>query len=409
MLQTLSSDSGDTSDPAGVPDIAGAADIADAPDASDIPDIPDIVDPRARRPVHIIAVAALVLALVAVGVSAVAILRPAAASCQVAAWGAIPKASEMPSGWTIGGTDIYPDNQTTTIVGPASASGSGGSTIYASVTCFGDRAPDALDRSEQASRDAGRAVTPLNGIGEAGYAVAGDTAGASALQFRRGSLVAYIASSGAATQAELLQAGSAVDAAIRRALGDAGATVAPVPSSVATPAESPSGSPAASDSASPEPSQAAASPAAPELEALMPRQVSGTTLVVQSATGDQVLGTDAASKALVSALDSFGKKPADLQIAQAYDAAGTLDLTVLGFRVPGVPVAKLQPAVLQTWLFSGATGVTTKDTTVSGVKVTELSYGGSTSVSYVAIRKDAVIIVQSGSAAVAAAALAALP
>ena len=382
---------------------------ADTSDTADVADAPDAADPRPRRPVSIAVAAALVLALVAVGLSAVAILRPAAASCQVAAWSAIPKVSEMPSGWTIGGTDIYPDNQTTTIEVPASASGSGGSTVYASVTCFGDRAPDAVSRSEQASRDAGRAVTPLDGIGEAGYAIAGDTAGASALQFRRGSLVAYLASSGAVTQAELLQAGSAVDAALSRALGDAGATAAPVPSSAATPAESPSGSPAASASASPEPSQGATSPVAPELEALMPRQVSGTTLVVQSATGDQVLGTDAASKALVSALDSFGKKPADLQIAQAYDEAGALDLTVLGFRVPGVPAVKLQPAVLQTWLFSGATGVTTKETTVSGVKVTELSYGGSTSVSYVAVRKDAVIIVQSGDAALAAAALAALP
>lgn len=373
------------------------------------PPTSNAADARSRRPVSMAAAAALVVALVAVGLSAVAILRPASASCQVAAWDAVPKAGEIPSGWTIGSTDIYPDNQTTTIAGPASASGSAGSTIYASVTCFGDRAPAAISRSEQASTNAGRSVTPLDGIGETGYAIAGDTAGASALQFRRGPLVAYVASSGAVTDAELRQAGSAVDAAVRRALGEAGATPAPIPSSVATPAGSPAGSPAASDGASPEPSQAVASPVAPELEALMPHLVSGTTLAVQSATGDQVLGTDAASKALVSALNSFGKKPTDLQIAQAYDAASQLDLTVLGFRVPGVSAATFKPAVLQTWLLSGATGVTTKETTVSGVQVTEVSYGGATSVSYVALRKDAVIVVQSGDAAIAAAALAALP
>ena len=369
----------------------------------------DAADARPRRPVSIAAAAALVVALVAVGLSAVAILRPAAASCQVAAWDAVPKASEIPSGWKIGTTDIYPDNRTTTIGGPASAAGSPGSTIYASVTCFGDRAADAISRSEQASKNAGRSVTPLDGIGETGYAIAGDTAGASALRFRRGPLVAYLASSGAVTDAELRQTGSAVDAALRRALGDAGATPAPVSSSVATPAGSPAGSPAASGGASPAPSQAVASPVAPELEALMPRQVSGTTLVVQSATGDQVLGTDAASKALVSALNSFGKKPTDLQIAQAYDATSNVDLTVLGFRVPGVSAAKLKPAVLQTWLLAGATGVTTKETTVSGIHITEVSYGGATSISYVALRKDAVIVVQSGDAVLAAAALAALP
>jgi hypothetical protein len=364
---------------------------------------------RPRRPASIVAVAALVLALVAVGLSAAAILRPAPASCEVAAWNSVPRASEIPSGWTISGTDVYPDNQTTTILGPVPAGGSAASTIYASVTCFGDHAADALARSEQASKDAGRSVTELDGIGDAGYAIFGDTSGASALQFRRGSLIAYLASSGVVSEADLRQAGSAVDAALRRALGDAGATAAPVASSAATPAGSPSGSPAPSGLASPEPSQAAAGPAAPDLEALMPRQVNGTQLTVQSATGDQVLGTDAASKALISALASFGKKPGDLQIAQAYDAAGALDLTILGFRVPGVPVAKLQPAVLQTWLFAGATGVTTKETTVSGIKVTEVSYGGDTSVSYVVVRKDAVLVVQSGDATLAAAALAALP
>lgn len=377
----------------------------------------DAAGARPRRPVSIAAVAAIVLALVAVGLSAAAILRPAAPSCEVAAWDAIPKASEIPSGWTIGATDIYPGSQTTTIARPDPGDGSGASTIYMSVTCFGDHAPDAITRSEQASKDAGRSVTALDGIGEMGYTIAGGTAGASALQFRRGPLLAYVASSGAVTDAELRQAGLAADAALRRALGDRGATAAPGPSSTpgpagsagVSPAPSPAGSPAASGDASPNPSQAVASPAAPELEALMPREVSGTTLVVQSATGDQVLGTDAASKALVSTLDSFGRKPIDLQIAQAYDEASTLDLTILGFRVPGISAAKLQPAVLSTWLFAGATGVTTKETTVSGVKVTEVSYGGDTSVSYVVVRADAVIVVQSGDAALAAAALAALP
>ena len=141
----------------------------------------------------------------------------------------------------------------------------------------------------------------------------------------------------------------------------------------------------------------------------MPTTVSGTALSVQSATGDQVLGTDAASKALTSALATFGKQPADLQVAQAYDPTSTIDVTVLGFRVSGVPVTKLEPAVLQTWLFAGATGVTTKQTTISGLQVTEVTYGGDTSVSYVVVRKDAVLVIQSGSAAIATATIAALP
>jgi hypothetical protein len=382
--------------------------IEPMPPVDDDYDYDDYEAPPPRR-FTIAIVAALVLALVAVGLSAFAILRPATSSCQSAAWDAVPRASEIPAGWTIGVTDFYPDNQTTTIAGPASTTGSAGSTIYASVTCFGASAADAFDRSELASRSAGRSVTVLDGIGEAAYAIAGSTAGASAMQFRRGPLVAYLASSGVTTDAELRQVGQAVDAALRRALGDSGAVVPPAPSAAATPAASPAASAGASAGASPQPSQALASPVAPELEALMPRLVNGTTLVVESATGDQVLGTDTASKALIAALTSFGKKQTDLQIAQAYDSSSTLDLTVLGFRVPGISAAQLQPAVLQTWLFAGATGVTTKEATVGGVKVTEVIYGGSTSVSYVAARKDAVIIIQSADAKIAAAALAALP
>jgi hypothetical protein len=320
---------------------------------------------------------------------------------------------DVPTGWTLGATDIYGDSQTTTILGPDPGDGSGGSRIYLSVTCFNDRAQTVIDRMEQSSKTAGRTVTPIDGIGEGGYALAGDATSAGALHFRRGSLVAYLATSGTVTDAELRQAGSAVDAALRRALGDSGASAAPVPSSAATPApsvaESPSGSPVAVVSPSPAPSQAAASPVARELEALMPHQISGTQLLVQSATGDQVLGDDAASKALISAVNSFGKKPTDLQIAQASDQAGTLGVTVLGFRLPGVSSAKLLPVVLRTWLFAGATGVTTADKTVSGVAVTQVTYGGDTSVSYVAARKDSVIVIQSKDAALAAAAVAALP
>ena len=48
---------------------------------------------RPRRTVLIVAVAALVLALVAVGLSAVAYLRPTTSSCEVAAWNSVPTAS----------------------------------------------------------------------------------------------------------------------------------------------------------------------------------------------------------------------------------------------------------------------------------------------------------------------------
>lgn len=369
-------------------------------------------DARPRRLVPIAVAAALVLAIAAVALSVAVLFRPAAAGCQVAAWNSVPRASEMPTGWTMGATNIYGDSQTTTISGPDPGDGSG-PRIYLSVTCFTERAQDVVDRMEQSSKGSGRAVTALDGIGEAGYALAADATSGSALHFRRGSLVAYLLTAGSIADADLRQAGSAVDAALRRALGDAAAAAAPLASSAASPVASPEGSPASSPAASggvsPEPSEAAPSPVAAELEALMPRTVSGTSLLVQSATGDQVLGADAASKALTSAITTFGKKPIDLQIAQAADATGALALSVLGFRVKGVTSATLKPVVLQSWVFGGAAGVTTKEKQVGGVAVTEVNYSGDTSVTYVTIRKDAVLVIQASNAAIADAAVGALP
>ena len=343
----------------------------------------DTASRPSRRAVAALAVAALVLAIVAVGLSAVAFMRPSPAGCQAAAWNAVPIAGEIPAGWTVSATDIYPNSQTTTIHGPIPADGSAASTVYLSVTCYGDRAADALSRSQQASMEAGRSVTTLEGMGDAGYTVA-------AVRPARAP-----SSSGAArwSRCSAGRASSRMPSCARSARrrtrrcdarsGTAGQRRPPSRAPLQPPSASPSGLPIPPASASPEPSQAAASPAAPELEAHMPRTVAGTTLSVQSATGDQVLGKDAASKALISTLASFGKKPADLQVAQAYDPAGAVDITVLGFRVPGITGAKLLPAVLRTWLFAGATGVTTKVTTVSGVAVTQVSYSGDTSVSYV--------------------------
>ena len=206
----------------------------------------DAPDQRSLRSVPIIAVAALVLAIVAVGLAAVVLLRPAAASCEVAAWDAVPRASELPAGWTIGTTDIYRDYQATRLVGPDPGDGSGPASIYTNVTCFGDSAGDAVDRAERAAKNAQLDVAALDGVGQAGYEIVGGLTGGSVLHFMRGPLVAYVGTSGLLPPAELKQVGSAVDAALRRALGDAGATAAPVPSVAAPPPASPAGSPAAS-------------------------------------------------------------------------------------------------------------------------------------------------------------------
>jgi hypothetical protein len=54
----------------------------------------------------------------------------------------------------------------------------------------------------------------------------------------------------------------------------------------------------------------------------MPHAVNGTTLTTDSTTNATSLGGDPSSRALSAAVTSLGKKPGDLEIAEAYDASG---------------------------------------------------------------------------------------
>src|SRR5512142_1449461 len=80
-------------------------------------------------------------------------------------------------------------------------------------------------------------------------------------------------------------------------------------------------SPSESSPASESPS-ASPTPPAPVLEREMPRSVNGTTLTVQSATDATSLGRGPMFRALNAGVTKLGKKPSDLEIAEAYDAAG---------------------------------------------------------------------------------------
>ena len=128
-----------------------------------------------------------------------------------------------------------------------------------------------------------------------------------------------------------------------------------------------------------------------------------------SATGADVLGTDAASRALVATLRTFDSTAADLQIAQAYDETGTLDCYLLAFRVPGVDAARLAPVIIDTWLQASSSGVTTSTVTVGGKEVTVVDYGDQGTVSYVYASGEAVVVIETSDEAVAGEVAALLP
>jgi hypothetical protein len=358
-----------------------------------------------------LAVAALLLAVVGVVTAVAALMGGGSGSCRTTAWNAVPAVADLPAGWSVGASQVSVDGLTTRLAGPAPADATTDQpVVYAMVSCYGGDAAAGLDRSRAAAEAAGETVIDRSDLGEAGFAIESDVSGTTAVFFRRGGLVAYVAPSGTVEAADLETVVDAVEAGVERAVGGvaaAPATSGPTagPTSTAPVAsEAPTESAAAEASPSPSPSAAA-----PELLAILPDEVAGTVLATDSATGSDVLGTDAASRALAAALRGLDTTAADLQIAQAYDETGSLDLYLLAFRVPGVPAARLAPAILDTWLLAGSSGVTTSTVTLGGKEITVVDYGDEGAVSYVYASGEAVVVIETSDEALAGEVAALLP
>jgi hypothetical protein len=339
-----------------------------------------------------LALLAVVIAGVALAIGLVNALGRGQAGCDTAAWDAVPAASALPAGWTLGTTDFYVGSQTTTLVGPLTDDSAGGAAVYASVTCYGDSAGDALRRTRTSAESSGATVTDLDGIGDEGYSMADSSTVSSAYHFRRGGLVAYVAPSGSVTPAELDQLAIAVDAAMATSQGGPTPSVPARPSAAPTASETPEAS--AEESPGPNAStEPESSPVAPALEARLPSEVGGVTLTKDSATGDVVLQDDASSRALAAALRTLDKSPTDLLLAQAYDESGTLAGSIMGFELPGVEGAELRTIILDAWLLAGSPGVTTTEVTLAGKPFTKVSYGDGVASSYVYVADGAVLVI----------------
>jgi hypothetical protein len=212
----------------------------------------------------------------------------------------------------------------------------------------------------------------------------------------------------------LVALGATLALGIERLLPSASSTTAAAAASsapsaaAATPpgaASSPAASVQAAASSAP---SAAPSPAAPILEAQMPHVINGTALTVQSATNAASLGSDPSSRALSAAMTSLGKKPADLEIAEAYDPAGALALTVLGFRVAGVDPVRLRTVVLEAWLSTRTPGVTSSSVTLSGTSTTKVTYGDGGPTDFVLVHGDSTFVIVTSDQALAVSAAAAI-
>ena len=308
-------------------------------------------------------------------------------ACRTAAWTAIPDARDLPTGWTLGSTDMNANGMTVSIAGPASADGSTTQPIvYASVTCYGDVAATAMRENRSAAGAAGSNVVDRVTGGDA-YDVRNTSSGSVTTIFRVGQLIGQVADAGTADATDLAM----ITTALARAMGDetaAGRPGSAAPGSSAGASQVPSGSgDIGQGSASP------SGPVAPQLEAAMPTSVLGTPLSVDSATGDQALTADPASRAFAARLTSLGAKVANVQVARAFDDTQSVDIAVVGFRLPGFDPAKLKAAVLEAWLGANEAGVKQTSITLGGKHVIKVDYGGAGPTDYVYSTSDHVIVI----------------
>jgi len=120
------------------------------------------------------------------------------------------------------------------------------------------------------------------------------------------------------------------------------------------------------------------------LESLLPKEIGGAPLTVLSMTGDQFVGQSSGADELGKALTALGKTPADLSVA----FGGTSKITVIAFRVKGVPADTLFNAfkTAQTDQF------TSENLSLGGKNVTKITPTDGT-ISYIYVKDDAMFVV----------------
>ena len=103
-----------------------------------------------------------------------------------------------------------------------------------------------------------------------------------------------------------------------------------------------------------------------KLEDMFPDQVGGETLVVQSMTGGQLVESGS-SPELDATLSALHKSAADLSVAFGFASIGDSSVTIIAFRVAGVPGGQILPAL--TAAFQNENQSTASDANLGGKSV----------------------------------------
>jgi hypothetical protein len=147
---------------------------------------------------------------------------------------------------------------------------------------------------------------------------------------------------------------------------------------------------------------------APDLELALPTQVDGVDLQLQSVVGTGLLTDDAWSTSVTTFLTGIGKTAADLQFAQAYDPAQSIDGSFEVYRVPGVDGTKLRDALINAWK-GDFPDLKLTDVTIAGKKMQRGEFDADTPASYLYVRGDEVFDIWTNDEKIATAGITALP
>ncbi|HSK51223.1 MAG TPA: hypothetical protein VLA44_00600 [Clostridia bacterium] len=326
--------------------------------------------------------------------------------CQSRAWDAVPDPADLPPGWTVATSNFFVGNLTVTLGGPLDEEGEQGGEIFATVTCYGGDATEALARSRSSDQAAGSVTADLTGLGDAGYQIDDASSGLAAMHFRRGDLLAYLVVQGEVSAEDLRATAVVFDAAMESARAGSIPTLGPVRTpdlATLAPAPSPDVSEEPVESGLPGSSDVPSG-----LERFLPSEAAGTAFTAESLTADDLSGSPG-GRALAAGVRALGKTTADLQVAQAYDELGEVELYFLAFRLPGVDPEPFNTLILESWLVAGAEGVTTEEVELGGKRLTAVDYGADVPRAYLYTSGDVSIVIQAGDEALAEEGAAALP
>ena len=146
-----------------------------------------------------------------------------------------------------------------------------------------------------------------------------------------------------------------------------------------------------------------------DLEARLPSQVNGVTLVKYSWTGPDFMASGSATQDVQDLLNQLGKQPADISVAFAGDPNGDLDVNIGAFRVGGAAADALLGAFLAS-IQKASPEDQFNPLSLGGKNVTQVvDPGDDAATVYVYASGDTLFYVQSGDKALAAATLLVLP